>query len=236
MTSFQSTNAHPVSPIPSPHSIPTKVALWGSNSTSVANTTFLFQPLIVTFSVLQKTTPSHRFIQILPTTCHPSSRPPTTLRIRPPASFDELEWSILIVCEDWIDHFEGSALPAQPFILRWAISISLVGKITHTHPRSFEVNNSVLCSTVNLFTNQLRRKLCMGRRALDAVAFRLESANEWRIRQNATIHCWWGWLGEKMRLLGGVDTIVVRGIVGFETARVTIRKQTLAWKYNLCPH
>jgi hypothetical protein len=24
----------------------------------------------------------------------------------------------LIVCEDWIDHFEGSALPAQPFILR----------------------------------------------------------------------------------------------------------------------
>jgi lysozyme family protein len=25
--------------------------------------------------------------------------------------------------------------------------------------------------------------------ALDAVAFRLESADEWRIRQNATINC-----------------------------------------------
>jgi hypothetical protein len=65
----------------------------------------------------------------------------------------------LIVCEDWIDHFEGSALPAQPFILRWAISILLVGKITHTHPWSFEVNNSVLRSTVNSSTNRLRREV-----------------------------------------------------------------------------
>jgi hypothetical protein len=54
MTAFHSTNAHPVSPIPSPHSIPTKIVLWGSNSTSVANATFLFGLQFCHFFNLQK--------------------------------------------------------------------------------------------------------------------------------------------------------------------------------------
>jgi hypothetical protein len=55
MIAFHSTiNAHPVSPIPSPHSIPTKVALRGPNSTSVANATFPFSLQFCNFFNLQK--------------------------------------------------------------------------------------------------------------------------------------------------------------------------------------
>ena len=59
MTTFHFTNVRPVSPIPSPHSIPTKVDLRGSNLTSVANTTFPFRPSILLLFQFVKKSPPH---------------------------------------------------------------------------------------------------------------------------------------------------------------------------------
>ena len=94
----------------------------------------------------------------LTATRHSLPRSPTTLRTRPPASFDGLGWMVWVSFEQSDDHFEGricSQVSRFHFVTTWR----LMAKITCTHPRSFDVNNSVLRSTVNL-----------SKKALDAVA------------------------------------------------------------------
>ena len=63
------TNAHPVSPIPSSHTIPTKIALRESNSTSVANAMFLSLQFCNFFNFAK----SHPLTLICPDLTHCSS-------------------------------------------------------------------------------------------------------------------------------------------------------------------